>query len=84
MKIEVRTPDLFFPLNLSFPIGMARSKLIWKMIEKSDAKERETIMKYKPLFMSCLDELTEYVRTNGHFDLVEVEEHSGTRVLIRI
>ena len=84
MKIEVRTPGLSFPIKISFPLGMARSKLIWKVIENSDAKEREKILKYRPLFISCLDELSDYVKENGHFDLVDVEEPDGTRVLIRI
>ena len=55
------------------------------MIEKNSGwDEADKIREYQPLMISCYEALTEYVRVNGHFNLVEVSQPDGTRVVIRL
>ena len=85
MKIEVRTPDLIGPIVLVFPTNFIKSKLIWKAIEKhADWEDKDLIRQYQPLMVMCSEALTEYVRENGHFNLVEVIQPDGTKVTIRL
>ena len=85
MKIEVSTPGLSVPIKLFFPTSLIKSRLIWKMIEKNSGwDEADKIREYQPLIISCYDALSEYVRVNGHFNLVEVSQPDGTRVVIRL
>ena len=41
-------------------------------------------MNYQNLITDSIGSLEEYVRNYGHFNLVEVEEKDGTKVIIRI
>lgn len=85
MKIEVRTPGLSFPIKIVFPTGLMKSKLIWKSVEKNSGwEDQDTFRQYQPMLAACCDELTDYVKKNGHFNLVEVEQPEGTKVIIRV
>ncbi len=85
MKILVTTPELRFPIRMTFPIGVLRSRWIWRIALKyTDDDQKQDIMMYRSMIADSVDVLQEYVRNNGHFNLVEVEERDGTRVVIRI
>ena len=62
-----------------------KSKLIWKIVEKNSGwEDQDTFRQYQPMLAACCDELTDYVKKNGHFNLVEVEQPEGTKVIIRV
>lgn len=85
MRIEVSTPELPFPIKLVFPLGVLRSGWIWRLALKyTEHSQKQTVMSYRDMIMNSTDVLDDYVRENGHFNLVEVEEKDGTRVLIRV
>ena len=85
MKILVTTPELRFPIKLIFPIGVLRSRWIWRIALKyTDDDQKQDIMIYSGMIAESVDVLEKYVRINGHFNLVEVEAKDGTRVVIRI
>ena len=85
MKIEVRAPGLSFPIKIVFTTGLMKSKLIWKIVEKNSSwEDQDTFRQYQPMLAACCDELTDYVKKNGHFNLVEVEQPEGTKVIIRV
>ena len=85
MKILVTTPELRFPIKLVFPIGVLRSRWIWRgALKYRKDDQKQDIMMYSGMIAESVDVLEEYVRMNGHFNLVEVEAKDGTRVVIRI
>jgi hypothetical protein len=85
MRIEVSTPELPIPVKLIFPTSVLRSRWIWRLALKyTDNQQKETVMNYRNIISESASVLEEYVRKFGHFNLVEVEEKDGTKVLIRI
>ncbi|MBR2701957.1 MAG: hypothetical protein IKD99_03290 [Erysipelotrichaceae bacterium] len=85
MRIEVSTPELPIPVKLIFPTSVLRSRWIWRLALKyTDNRQKETVMNYRNMISESTSVLEEYVRKFGHFNLVEVEEKDGTKVLIRI
>ena len=85
MKISVSNADLPVPISLSLPTGLMRSNFLWRTIYKNVREdEGARIRKYQPLITGCQEILEQYVRENGHFDLVDVETKDGTRILISI
>ncbi len=85
MKISVSNADLPTPISLSLPTGLLRSNFLWRIIYKHVREEEgDQIRKYQPLITNYQDILEQYVRDNGHFDLLDVETKDGTRILISI
>ena len=85
MKIEVSTPELPIPIKLIFPTAALRSRWLWQIAFKyTESRQKQTVMNYQNLITDSIDSLEEYVRNYGHFNLVEVEEKDGTKVIIRI
>ena len=85
MKIEVSTPELPIPIKLIFPTSVLRSRWIWKLALKyTDDRQKDTVMSYSSIISHSAFALEEYVRKFGHFNLVEVEEKDGTKVIIRV
>lgn len=85
MKIEVSTPGLAVPIKIVLPNSLMKSKTLWKIAESgSDWKDWETVKQYQPLMIACYDALTEYIKENGHFNLVEVSQPDGTKVIISL
>ena len=85
MKISVRNKSGEGPrrIVLWVPLWLIKSKFICNLI----ARHAEVGMDEQS-FHRCIKEgykaLKSYVRANGHFYLVEVKSHDGTRVKIKI
>lgn len=85
MKIEVSSPELPIPIRLMFPTSVLRSGWIWRLALKyTEKRQKETVIGYRNIIADSTAVLEEFVRMNGHFNLVEVEEKDGTRVIIRV
>ncbi len=85
MRIEVSTPELHFPIKLIFPTAALRSRWLWRIALKyTESRQKDTVMYYRDLITESVSHLEEFVRNYGHFNLVEIEERDGTRVIIRI
>ncbi|MBQ9037391.1 MAG: hypothetical protein IJ115_08050 [Erysipelotrichaceae bacterium] len=85
MKIEVSTPGMAVPIKIVLPNSLMKSKLLWKIAESnSDWKDWETVRQYQPLMVACYDALNRYIKDNGHFNLVEVSQPDGTKVIISL
>ena len=85
MKIEVTTPELPLPIILVFPTGFLKSRWLWNLALKyTEPGQKQTVMNYRTVIAESAGALEAYARKNGHFNLVEVAEADGTRVIIRI
>ena len=85
MKIEVTTPELPIPIKLTFPLGALRSRWIWRIALKyTEPRQRNTVAEYRDLITENVSVLEDFIRKNGHFNLLEVEEADGTRVVIQV
>lgn len=85
MKIIVRSRELAIPIKLSLPTSLLKWNVIWKfIIRNTDPDEREELIQYRQIVSECLEVLRQYVRENGHFNLVEVENEDGDYVLVRL
>ena len=80
MWIKVRSHD--GPnISMPFPLSIAGSRLVLKLIAKHAGPEAA---KYAPFAADMVRELRSYVRRNGHFVLVDVEDHDGDIVKITV
>ena len=68
-------------LSLPLPLCLLKSRLLWSIIEKH---ADEQIAQYQPIAREVLGELSSYVRTYGHFVLLDVESANGEKVRITI
>ena len=85
MKIIVRSCELAIPIKIALPTSLLKWDFIWKLIMKdADDQEKAELLQYKQLVSDCLAALREYVKHNGHFNLVEFENNDGDYVLIRL
>ncbi len=85
MKIEVSSPELPIPIRLIFPTSVLRSRWIWNLALKyTENRQKNTVMSYRNIISDSAFVLEDYVRHYGHFNLVEVEEKDGTKVIIRV
>ncbi len=70
-------------IRLWLPLGALRWRFIYRMIDKNEHSTfdfNELLNIAKPL----LKAIRTYVRQHGHFDLVKIEDHEGTKIQIRI
>ena len=80
MWIRIKTED---GPNFSIPVPLflAGSPTILNMMSHYGGSEAA---KYAPIARELARELRRYVRTNGHFTLVDVESSDGTYVKITV
>ena len=50
----------------------------------NENRQKNTVMSYRNIISDSAFVLEDYVRHYGHFNLVEVEEKDGTKVIIRV
>ncbi|MBQ9890535.1 MAG: hypothetical protein IJM39_03915 [Firmicutes bacterium] len=67
--------------SLPVPLVMLRSRLLWSIVEKHGGEEAA---QYAPMARAMMRELSAYVRTHGHFTLVDVESADGETVKITV
>ena len=70
--------------SIPVPLALAGSRFIWRMLEKMNGYGCSGIMEYAPYAHEIVRELRRYVRRNGHFTLVDVEDSEGDRVTITV
>ena len=81
MWIRIR-PQEGPKFNIPVPLSLAGSKFIWKMVARANGGQEAA--KYAPFAAEIVRELRSYVRRNGHFTLVDVEDSEGDRVTITV
>ena len=67
--------------SLPLPLGLLKSRLLWSIIEKHADEE---LGQYQPMVKEVLRELSRYVRTHGHFVLLDVQSAKGEKVKIKV
>lgn len=83
MKISIRAKEgLKIPIVLFLPLWGLKLKVVSKALNKynvsiSTEEFHNEIKKAYKIIKQC-------VKENGHFDLVNVKAHDGTRVRIRV
>ena len=74
MKLKIKINK--FPINLWLPTGFLKYKLFQKLFH---------IEEYGEIMVVLLKEVKNYIKTNGHFTLVEIEtSDDNTPVNIKI
>ena len=66
-------------INLPLPPVMIKSRLIWRIAARH---AEEDVAQFYPMAREIYDVLAEYVRTHGHFVLVDVQDADGTHVKV--
>lgn len=80
MWIRIRSnegPNISFPV----PLSVAGSRLLLRLAAKHAGPEATA---YVPYAADMVRELRAYVRSNGHFVLVDVKDNSGDTVRITV
>ena len=67
--------------SLPVPLVMLKSPLLWSLVAKHGGEEAA---QYAPMARAMMRELSAYVRTHGHFTLVDVESADGETVKITV
>ncbi len=80
MWIRIKT-DEGRRINIPVPLGFVGSPFVLKAAARCGGPEAA---KYAPVAKDLCRELKRYVRTNGHFTLVDVESSDGTLVRITV
>ena len=77
MKIKVINKEEKVKINLVLPNSVIKSKIIGSSIQKyvGDNLTKDIMKKIYPV-------IKEYIKYNGHFNLVEVDSKDGTYVKI--
>lgn len=89
MKIFVKNNDLKRPIRLYFPNSLLKAKFIYKMIVSKrkgelGTEDKEILEKLLVLRKVAYRALVNYIKTQGHFTLVEVNASDGTIVKISV
>ncbi|MBR5739712.1 MAG: hypothetical protein IKX81_00275 [Firmicutes bacterium] len=67
--------------TIPVPLFMAGSPLVLKLVSRYGGSELE---QYVPVAKAMVGELRKYIRRNGHFTLVRVEDSDGDLVEITV
>ena len=78
MRIYIKSDD-GHSFSLPLPLVMLKSRLLWNLIEKHSDKD---VSQYAPIARAACGALADYVRTHGHFVLVDVQSAGGEFVKI--
>lgn len=85
MKIITKADGV--SLRLWFPLSVLKSKLgygiVNNMIEKDEIVKSENTLTREQI-IEMYKALKQYVKANGHFNLVEIDTHDGEKILIRV
>ena len=79
MWIKIRSTERT-GFTLPVPMALLRSRLLWSIVEKHGGDAAQ----YAPMAREIVRELSAYVRTHGHFVLVDVESADGEKVKITV
>lgn len=80
MKIIVKSKNKNIKLRL--PLSLIKSKFIYKIVLKN-SKENTSILYFYNNRKKIYKIIKDYLKNNGHFNLVEVENEND-KVIIRI
>ena len=79
MRIKVISKEDKVKINLVLPNSLIKSKMVINSIEKYGNVNLDKDIGEKMYLI-----IKEYIKENGHFNLVEVESKDGTYVKIRL
>ena len=80
MWIRIR-PQEGPKMTIPVPLCLAGSRWIWNMLSKFNGPQSAEIA---PFASDMVRELRRYVRRNGHFTLVDVQDSEGDSVTITV
>lgn len=79
MRIKVISPEDKVKINLIIPTSLIKSKILLNEIKKHSGVDLDVTV-FKKMYKS----LKEYIKENGHFNLVEVNSKDGEYIKIRV
>ena len=83
IRINVNEEDSKFRISLWVPTGLIRSRFVWRQIGKLKGMTPELAQKLQRSFDAAYRQMKEYIRTNGHFTMVEaVSDGSHVRIIV--
>ena len=83
MKIVIKTDGCY--LRLWFPLSALKSRIGYSVAKSAiEQKIKNEIALSREQMVEAYNFLKQYVKTHGHFNLVEVQSHDGDKVIIRV
>ena len=90
--VKSKSEDKKRTIRLWVPLWLLKQKWLLNIFYKEAKKknnggketEQEEIEKINALTKQTYKDLKKFIKTNGHFNLVEVDAKDGTRVKIRV
>ena len=87
MKISVRSVEDHKHLSFHLPLSFIKTRLASRIILSIDDENSVTsqsILELQTQIREAYSQLREYVRKNGHFNIIEGIDKEGNKVLIRV
>lgn len=84
MKLLVISKELKRPIRLRLPNSLLKSRWLWKTIRKNNKDNDFDFILMEKIIRDGYKELKKFIKTNGHFTLVEVIDGDGEIVRIII
>ena len=87
MKISVRSVEDHKHLSFHLPLSFIKTRLASRIILSIDNENNVTsqgIAELQAQIKEAYSQLREYVRKNGHFNIIEGIDKEGNKVLIRV
>ncbi len=87
MRIKVKSPEMKHGIHLMIPNSLLGAKWVWRLVAKQTGGG-EGEVSFSGLSMEDIQAiktaLRQYVRKNGHFNLVELDSTGGEEIRIRV
>lgn len=88
MKISVHSKEDHKHFSFHVPLFFIKSRLSARIIlsigDEERVVSREAILELQTQVKEAYQQLKEYIRKNGHFNIVEGTDKEGNKVLIRV
>jgi len=84
MRILIISKDLKRPIRLRLPMSLLKSRLAWQSLIKNNKDNNFDFKLMYKVIKKGYKELKKYVKTNGHFTLVNIVDSEGNLVRIII
>ena len=87
MRISVKTANKKIPFVVHFPLWLIKTKIGAKMMLQNNGNKEPTeeeILEARATFKSMYKDLRKFIKTNGHFALVEARDAEGDTVKVSL
>ena len=86
MKIRIRPSDSNFRLSIYLPLRLLKSRIAARAIAEAMNEDctPEEVDAVRKTLIDSYQFIKQYVKTHGHFYLLDVTSHDGDRVYIRV